>query len=140
MQMDMKSFNEQIIAEFRANNGQVTLFADHPMIILHSIGAKSGNLILVPLVLVVTDNGERILFASFAGSTRNPAWVYNLRVNPVIDIELAEGDFTSRAVEYDKASAQQLVARQAAISEQFSGYVTKAAPRQIPVFRLDILE
>ena len=88
--MDMKAFNDQIIEEFRANHGKVAMFADYPMIILHSIGARSGNLLLVPLVLTVLENGERVLFASFAGSTRNPAWVYNLRTNPEIDIELAE--------------------------------------------------
>ena len=137
--MDVKAFNDQIIDEFRANNGKVAMFADYPMIILHSIGARSGNPLLVPLVLTTKDNGDRILFASFAGSQKNPAWVYNLRANPEIDIELAEGRFKARAVEYDEAEAKDLVSGQAEISEQFAQYVASAAPRQIPVFRIDIL-
>lgn len=138
--MDMKAFNDQIIEEFRANHGKVAMFADYPMIILHSIGARSGNLLLVPLVLTVLENGERVLFASFAGSTRNPAWVYNLRTNPEIDIELAEGRFRARIVEYTDDEARRLVTRQAEVSVQFAEYVAKAAPREIPVFRIDILD
>ena len=138
--MDMKSFNEQVIAEFRANEGKVAMFANHSMIILHSKGANSGNLVLVPLVLTEMESGERILFASFAGSRRNPASVYNLRANPEIKVELADGNFTARTVEYNEADAQQLIVRQAALSEQFADYVTKAAPRSIPVFRLEILK
>jgi len=136
--MDMKAFNNQIIEEFRANNGRVAMFADYPMIILHTIGARSGNLLLVPLVLTIRDNGDKILFASFAGSQKNPAWVYNLRSNPEIDIELAEGIFRAKAVEYDETKSKELVSGQAEISEQFAQYVTSAAPRQIPVFRIDI--
>ena len=138
--MDMKAFNDQIIEEFRANNGKVEMFADYPMIILHNIGARSGNLSLVPLVLTVLENGERVLFASFAGSTSNPAWVYNLRTNPEIDIELAEGRFRARIVEYTDDEARRLVTRQADVSVQFAEYVAKAAPREIPVFRIDILD
>lgn len=137
--MDMKAFNDQIIAEFRANNGRVAMFADYPMIILHTVGARSGNLLVVPLVLSIRDNADKVLFASFAGSQKNPAWVYNLRTNPNIAIELAEGRFKARAVEYNETEAQALVANQAEVSEQFAQYVASAAPRQIPVFRIDIL-
>ena len=46
----MKSFNAKIIEEFRANDGKVAMFADYPMVILHTIGAKSGNPLDVPLL------------------------------------------------------------------------------------------
>ena len=71
--MDMQAFNEQIIEEFRANGGKVAMFAEHPMVILHTVGAKSGAVRLIPLVLTESDD-ERILFASFAGSKKDPAW------------------------------------------------------------------
>ena len=41
--MDMQAFNEQIIEEFRANSGKVAMFAEHPMVILHTVGAMSGS-------------------------------------------------------------------------------------------------
>ena len=61
--MEMKGFNEKIIEEFRANAGKVAMFADYPMVILHTIGAKSGKIHLVPLVLTVNADDEMLLFA-----------------------------------------------------------------------------
>lgn len=133
----MKSFNAKIIEEFRANGGKVAMFADYPVVILHTIGAKSGNEHLVPLVLTIKDNGDWILFASFAGSPKNPPWVYNLRANPQIEIEYGTETFRANIVELDEAAARETVSAQAAVSEQFSGYVASAAPRQIPVFRIE---
>ncbi len=135
--MEMNKFNEQIIEEFRANNGKVAMFADYPMVILHTIGARSGNLLLVPLVLTIEDNGDMILFASFAGSPKNPAWVYDLRANPEIDIELGSETFKGNVVELPADEAKARVQLQAGNSEVFAEYVEKAAPRDIPVFRIE---
>lgn len=135
----MKSFNAKIIEEFRANDGKVAMFADYPMIILHTIGAKSGNKHLVPLVLTIKDNGDWILFATFAGSPKNPPWVYNLRAHPEIDVEYGTETFRANIVELDDDRAQEIVDAQAGQSEQFSGYIKSAAPRRIPVFRVDRL-
>jgi deazaflavin-dependent oxidoreductase (nitroreductase family) len=133
---DMKNFNEKIIEEFRANNGQVAMFADYPMIILHTIGRKSGKTFLVPLVLTIKDD-EMLLFASFAGAKKHPAWVFNLRVNPEIIVELADESFAASVVELAEAEAKRTVQRQADVSEQFEKYVESAAPREIPVFRIE---
>tara|TARA_B100000959_G_C14910631_1_gene594959 strand:- start:225 stop:482 length:258 start_codon:yes stop_codon:yes gene_type:complete len=53
MASDMRAFNEKIIDEFRTNEGHVVMFAGLPMIILHTIGRKSGKTLLVPLVLTI---------------------------------------------------------------------------------------
>lgn len=135
--MDNKTFNERIIEEFRANGGRVALFADYPMVILHSIGAKSGNELLVPLVLVINEASEWLLFGSFAGAQRNPSWVYNLRAHPDIDVEYGDGTFRAHIVELDEADANKRVVVQAGISEQFAQYVESVAPRRIPVFRIE---
>ena len=133
---EMKNFNEKIIEEFRANNGQVAMFADYPMIILHTIGSKSGKMFLVPLVLTIKD-GEMLLFASFAGAKKHPAWVFNLRANPEITVEVGDESFAVRVVELAQAEAKGTVQRQAGVSEQFAKYVESAAPRDIPVFRIE---
>ena len=124
--MDMKAFNMQIIEEFRANKGKVSMFADYPMVIL-----------LVPLVLTINEADEWLLFGSYAGAQKNPSWVYNLRAHPEIDIEYAEETFKARVVELPEDEANAKVALQATISDQFAEYVTSAAPRRIPVFRID---
>lgn len=133
---DMQHFNEKIIKEFRANNGQVAMFADYPMIILHTIGRNSGKTFLVPLVLTIKE-GELLLFASFAGAKKDPAWVFNLRANPEITVELGDESYAARVVELSQAEAKRAVQRQAGVSEQFEKYVESAAPRDIPVFRID---
>ena len=46
----MSDWNAQVIAEFRANGGKVAQFGDAPLVILNTIGAKSGQLREIPLV------------------------------------------------------------------------------------------
>lgn len=139
--MEMKSFNEQIIEEFRANQGKVAMFADYPMVILHTRGAKSGKTYLVPLVLTIdktaTGAEDLILFASFAGSQKHPVWVHNLRAHPEIEVELGSETFTARLVELDDETARARVTAQTRVSEQFAKYVESAHPRNIPVFRIE---
>ncbi len=134
---DMQSFNEKIIEEFRANEGKVAMFADYPVVILHTIGARSGKQLLIPLVLTITDEDEWVLYGSFAGAKKHPGWVYNLRANPQIDIEFGTEQFPVNIVEFSADEARARVAHQATVSEQFAAYVTSAAPREIPVFRID---
>lgn len=138
-ELDMKSFNEKIIEEFRANNGKVAMFNDYPMVILHTLGAKSGRPHLVPLVLTINEKDEWLLFATFAGSPTNPAWVYNLRANPQINIEYGRETFAANVIELEESAAQAIVNEHTSHSLQFAGYVTSAAPRRIPVFRIDRL-
>ncbi len=40
--MHVPNWNEAIIEEFRANSGRVEAFAKQPLVLLHTIGAKSG--------------------------------------------------------------------------------------------------
>lgn len=134
---DMKSFNTKIIEEFRANDGKVAMFADYPMVILHTIGAKSGNPLLVPLVLTINDASDWLLFGSFAGSPKNPAWVYDLRAYPEIDIEYGTETLSVNIIELSDAEAKQKVYAQAKISDVFAGYIKSAAPRNIPVFKIE---
>ncbi len=136
--MDMQAFNQQIIEEFRANEGRVEMFKGLPMVILHTVGAKTGNTLLIPLVLTIRE-GEMLLFGSFAGAPRHPAWVYNLRANPDITVESGTETYQARLEEMSADEASATVAKQADLSEQFAEYVEKAAPRQIPVFRIQRL-
>ncbi len=135
--MDWKTLNAQVIAEFRANNGKVAQFGGLPVVILHTIGAKTGRLLEVPLVLIVEDDGTRRVFGSNAGAQKHPTWVHNVRANPEITVELAEETFRGRIVEALEADAAKRVAQMAEQNEQFAGYVKTAAPRQIPTFTIE---
>jgi deazaflavin-dependent oxidoreductase (nitroreductase family) len=134
MTNEMNAFNEKIVEEFRANEGRVAMFADFPMIILHTIGRKSGKTLLVPLVLTVKNDGEMLLFGSFAGAKKDPAWVHNLRTNPEIEVEVGTEQFSTRIDELPAEEAKEACNATASKNETFAGYMESASPRDIPVF------
>ena len=68
------NFNQAIIEEFRANAGKVGgYFAGASMLLLHTVGAKSGQPRVSPLVY--TSDGEHmVIIASKGGAPTNPDW------------------------------------------------------------------
>jgi deazaflavin-dependent oxidoreductase (nitroreductase family) len=131
----MSDWNTQVIEEFRANGGKVAMFGASPVVILHTIGAKSGALREIPLVALVQGD-DMTIFASSAGSPQHPDWYYNLLANPEIDIEYGTETFRARVEQLPPDVAAAKLNDQAAIMPQFGEYVTKAAPRVIPAFSI----
>lgn len=132
----MSDWNTQVINEFRANGGKVEQFGDAPLVILHTIGAKSGALREIPLVAHV-DGDAMHVFASKGGATSNPDWAHNLRANPEIDVEYLTETFRANVVELDAAAGDEKLSAQAELMPMFAEYRESAKPRVIPVFRLD---
>ena len=133
--MDWKNLNAKVIEEFRTNGGKVAQFGDLPVVILHTIGAKSGRVMEIPLVAVLDDD-EMLLFGSNAGSGSHPVWIFNLRANPQITVEYGSERFLANVTELDEVSRQQQVKIQSERTPRFADYVSSAAPRQIPVFAI----
>ena len=131
----MSDWNKQIIAEFRANGGKVAQFGDAPLVILHTIGAKSGELREIPLVANVGPD-DMIVFASKAGATTNPDWFHNLVAVPEIDVEYGTEKFRARLEQLPADDASRAIQAQAALMPTFGEYVKSAAPRQIPAFAI----
>ena len=72
-------WNEEVIAEFRASGGKVGgQFEGAPMLLLHSLGARTGLERLNPM-MYLPDGDRMIVIASKAGSPGNPDWYHNLR-------------------------------------------------------------
>jgi deazaflavin-dependent oxidoreductase (nitroreductase family) len=131
----MNDWNAKVIAEFRANGGKVAQFGDAPLVILHTIGAKSGELREIPLVALV--EGETLtVFASKAGATTNPDWYFNLKANPQIKVEFGTDSFDAHVDELPEAEGQKRIQAQAALMPAFGDYVASAAPRIIPAFSI----
>jgi len=131
----IKSFNETVIAEFRANGGKVAAFGSAPVVILNTIGAKSGQIRPTPLVAMNDDSGMYV-FASKAGAPTNPAWYHNLVANPEITVEYGTESFDALVEEMPEGEGQAKLAEQAALMPQFGEYIESAAPRVIPAFRI----
>ena len=76
---DRATWNQKIIDEFRSNNGKVGgRFENSTLLILHTIGAKSGKERVNP-VAYVKDGDQLVIIASKGGAPDNPDWYYNLQ-------------------------------------------------------------
>ena len=131
----MSDWNAQVIAEFRANGGKVAQFGDAPLVILHTIGAKSGQVREIPLVALV-EGGEMNVFASKGGAPDHPDWYHNLKAHPTITVEYGTETFEAQVAELPEDEGQRRLRAQAALMPQFGEYITSAAPRVIPAFSI----
>jgi deazaflavin-dependent oxidoreductase (nitroreductase family) len=129
--------NAEVIAEFRANGGEVKAPYDDPppMLLLHTVGAKSGREHIVPM-RAMEDGESLIVFASAHGSERNPNWYQNVIANPSFVIEKGTETIAVLATEVVGEEREAIFARQAARFPVFAEYERKLA-RTIPVIRLD---
>src|SRR4051812_34192326 len=84
------ALDRTIIAEFRANNGQLSApLADLPILLLTHVGAKSHAPYLSPLAYA-PDEDRLLLVASVGGTDFNPGWYFNLRANPSAIVEVGD--------------------------------------------------
>jgi deazaflavin-dependent oxidoreductase (nitroreductase family) len=106
--------NRQVIDEFRARGGTVGgRFAGLPLLLLTTVGARSGRRRTVPVTYVA--DGERYMIAAGANGA-NPAWYHNLLAHPAVTVEVG-------------TAALEALARVAADAER-DGLFTKYASEQ----------
>jgi len=129
-------FNQQVIAEFRANSGKVGgPFAGSPMVLLTTTGAKSGKERTSPLVYT-TDGDRIVIIASKAGAPTNPDWYHNIVANPTATVEIGTERFQAHATVAEGAERDRLFNQQATQMPGFAEYQTKTT-RVIPVVVLE---
>ena len=124
--------NRQVIEEFRANSGVVSVTPPRgPVLLLHTRGARTGRACVTPLMY--TQDGERyVVLASRGGSAKNPDWYYNLLANPEATIEVGSEVFDVDAAVTHGEERERLFTMQAATYPQFAYYQGKTR-RVIPV-------
>lgn len=129
------SWNEKIIAEFRANNGKVGgPFEGANLLLLTTTGARTGRKHTTPVMYL--PDGDRILvIASFAGQPRNPAWYHNLVANPDVSVEIGTESFAATATPLERAERDRLWERVVAVAPGFGEYQSKT-DRTIPIVAL----
>jgi deazaflavin-dependent oxidoreductase (nitroreductase family) len=133
---DYNAFNRTLIEKFRANGGKGSgMFADAPLLVLTTTGARTGLPRVVPLVYS-TDNGRLVVIASKGGAPTHPDWFYNLRANPVVTVEVGTETFPARATIPEGAERKRLFDQMAAQMPGFAEY-QRNTTRQIPVIVLE---
>jgi deazaflavin-dependent oxidoreductase (nitroreductase family) len=132
----MNQKNRQVIDEFRAGRGVVTVTPPRgPVLILHTRGARSGRACETPLMFT-RDGGRYVILASRGGSAKNPDWYYNLLAHPDALIEVGAGSLAVTASVAVGEERERLFAMQAEVYPQFAYYQSKTR-RVIPVIVLE---
>src|SRR5690349_22151751 len=132
----MSDFNDQVIEEFRADEGRVGgMFERMPMILIHHIGAKSGVQRVAPLAHFPEDDDHTVIVASKGGAPNHPAWFHNLKANPKIDVEVGTERYTVLAEELPRAERDESWKRVVAERPGFADYERKT-DRVNPLVRL----
>jgi deazaflavin-dependent oxidoreductase (nitroreductase family) len=108
-----------------------------PIVVITSVGRKSGTLRKNPLMRVERD-GKYLAVASMGGAPTNPEWYYNFLANPVV--ELQDGPepklYRARLLDGDERAGWWEYAVQT--WPTYGVYQTRT-DRQIPLFLLEEL-
>src|SRR6476646_4289553 len=94
---EVRAFHAQRIAEFRANGGTLGApLADIPLLILTTIGARSGQARSTP-VTCSTDGDRLVIIAANGGATTHPDWYHTLVAHPEVTVEVGTETFQAQA-------------------------------------------
>ncbi|MDX3193426.1 nitroreductase family deazaflavin-dependent oxidoreductase [Streptomyces sp. MN03-5084-2B] len=131
----LSDFARKQVETYEASGGaEAVELMGRPVVILTSVGAKTGQLRKTP-VMRVEHNGEYAVVGSLAGAPQNPGWVHNLRKDP--HVELQDGaekhDYVAREIEGDERAVWWERAVEAA--PDYADF-EKKTDRLIPVFVL----
>jgi deazaflavin-dependent oxidoreductase (nitroreductase family) len=124
--------------EYMASGGtQGTELRGMPVILLTTIGAKTGKIRKTPLMRVEHD-GQYAIVASLGGAPKNPVWYYNVKAHPHVELQdgTVSGDYEAREVTGDEKA--RWWERAVAAYPDYADY-QKNTDRQIPVFVLSPL-
>jgi deazaflavin-dependent oxidoreductase (nitroreductase family) len=134
---EREDWNQNIINEFRANNGVVGgPFEGASLLLVHHTGAKSGKERVNPLAYQDLDNGYAV-FASKGGAPTNPDWYYNLIANPDTEVELGSEIIPVRARVAESEERERIWNEQKRRAPGFAQYEKTTGGRTIPVVILE---
>ena len=117
--------------------GRVRVAMGQPILLLHTLGARSGEPRTTPLLYTPHGNGF-VVVASKAGAAHNPAWYHNLRAHPdAVAVEIGGRRTAVRPRVADGAERARLWAL---VNDNYTGYATyqgRTGGRVIPVVLLE---
>ena len=131
----LNDFTEQIIKEFRANDGKVGgPFEDARLLLLTTTGARTGR--EHTAILGYYPDGERVLVVGSAGGApKHPDWYHNLVANPEVSVETGLFTYPATAVVLRDAERDEVFARLVEANPGWGDYQARTT-RTIPVVAL----
>ncbi len=101
------------------------------MLLLTTIGAKSGQARIAPVVYT-TDGDHLIIIASKGGAPTHPDWYHNLVANPTVTVEVGSERFQAQVEIAEGEERECLFNQMAAKMPNFAEY-QRHTSRQLPV-------
>ncbi len=108
-----------------------------PTLLLTTLGRKSGQPRIMPLIYGETGDGGYVVIASKGGSETHPAWYLNLLDQPDVEVQVLADKFHARARTAEGEERERLWTQQQALAPIFDGYQENAGARSIPVVVLE---
>ncbi|MCX0242232.1 MULTISPECIES: nitroreductase family deazaflavin-dependent oxidoreductase [Streptomyces] len=124
------------VEQYESSGGtEGTTMRGMPVIVLTTVGAKTGKIRKTPLMRVEHD-GRYAVVASQGGAPTHPVWYHNLKADPRAELQdgPARADMTAREV--TGAEKEQWWERAVEAFPDYADY-QKKTDRQIPVFVLE---
>jgi deazaflavin-dependent oxidoreductase (nitroreductase family) len=124
------------VAEYEATNGEKGYELNgFPVVVITSVGAKSGNLRKNPVMRVERD-GTYVAIASKGGADEHPEWYYNFVAHPEVDLQdkAEKHTYRARRVEGEERADWWQYAVE---TWPTYGEYQKKTEREIPVFVLE---
>jgi F420H(2)-dependent quinone reductase len=120
---------------YRATGGKLFgRMGASPILLLNTVGRKSGKKRATPLLYVV-DGENFVIIASKGGTPTHPAWYLNLKANPDVTIEVGDRKVRVRAEEVDGEVKARLWQKMTEMYPTYNDYQTKTK-REIPLLVL----
>jgi deazaflavin-dependent oxidoreductase (nitroreductase family) len=120
---------------YRATGGKLFgRMGTSPILLLNTVGRKSGNKRATPLLYVV-DGEDFVIIASKGGTPTHPAWYLNLKANPDVTVEVGDRKVRVRAEEVSGEEKARLWQKMSEMYPTYDDYQNKTE-RQIPLLVL----
>jgi deazaflavin-dependent oxidoreductase (nitroreductase family) len=129
---------EQVETYERTGGAEGTDNQGRPVIVLTSVGAKTGKLRKTPLMRVEQD-GRYAVVASLGGAPKHPLWYYNLIANPKVELQDGPVKKDYRAQEVHGEEYAVWFERAVATWPDYAEYQKKTT-RKMPIFVLTPLD
>jgi deazaflavin-dependent oxidoreductase (nitroreductase family) len=134
------SWDDKVIAEFRANEGRVGgPFEGAPVALVHHTGRRSGRDYVNPMMYLPDDNDPDTIyvFATKGGAPTNPDWYYNLVAASEGTVERGTATYSVGVHELTGTERDRIYDEQARRYPGFADYAQQTAGvRTIPVLAL----
>jgi deazaflavin-dependent oxidoreductase (nitroreductase family) len=119
-----------------ATRGALSTAIGQQVLVVETIGAKSGQARRIPLVYV-TAGDAIVLIASKGGAPKHPAWYHNLKANPEVRVWAKDRSGHYRAREAEGEERDRLWAKAVDYYAGYETYQGRTGGRRIPVLVLE---